>query len=80
MVSVTYPVEHYLNYAKAHRRFQNLPIEIRRKYAKFMKAGIGLIEFIKLHDEGRLDEITIIIIEQEKEKEAEEEVEKNERE
>lgn len=65
-------MKHYKEYAKAHRRFQSLPEEIRKKYGKFVKAGIGLVEFIKLHDEGRLEEITIIIVKEETEKEKEE--------
>jgi len=67
------PMEHYLAYAKAHRAFQSLPEDIRRKYPKFTKAGIGLVEFIKLHEEGKLDEITVIIVEKETEKEQKEE-------
>jgi len=67
------PMEHYREYAKAHRRFQALPENIRRKYPKFAKAGMGLVEFIKLYKEGKLDEITVIVVEKEAEKEQGEE-------
>lgn len=63
------PMEHYREYAKAHRRFQALPNEIKRKYAKFAKAGMSLVGFMKLHDDGMLDKMTVIIIEKETEKE-----------
>lgn len=62
-------IKHYLEYAKAHRRFQALSEDIKRKYFKFAKAGIGLVEFIKLHEEGKLDKMTVIIVEKETEKE-----------
>jgi len=67
------PMEHYLIYAKAHRKFQSLPEDIKRKYPKFAKAGIGLVEFIKLFENGELDKLTIVIVEKETEKEREEE-------
>ena len=62
-------MKHYREYAKAHRRFQALPDDVKRKYSKFVKAGIGLVEFMKLHDEGKLDKMTVIIVEKETEKE-----------
>lgn len=63
------PMEHYKEYAKAHRRFQALPVEIKRKYVKFSKAGMSLVGFMKLHDDGMLDKMTVIVIEKETEKE-----------
>ena len=66
-------MKHYKEYAKAHRIFQSLPEEVRRKYGKLAKAGIGLVEFIRLHEKGDLDKLTVVIIEKEVEKEREEE-------
>lgn len=62
-------MKHYREYAKAHRRFQTLPRKVRQKYPKFAKAGMGLVEFMKLHNEGKLDGMTIVIMKKEIEKE-----------
>lgn len=63
------PMQHYREYAKAYRKFQALPEDVRRKYSKFVKAGIGLVEFTKLHEEGKLDKMMVIMVEKETEKE-----------
>jgi len=66
------PMKHYTDYAMAHRKFQALPEEVKRKYGKLTKAGIGLVEFIRLHESGELDKLTVVIIEKEVKKEQEE--------